>query len=256
MRCCAAMALSVLACAMAGPMAPPPVHGDDFRIANKVFVGEAEAPSSETVTIFHDGVVYDWAAEPREVVVFDPVRGRFVLLDPVREVRTEIALEQIESLFVTMQEKMRQRSDDYTAFILDPQYQGPSRDDPWDVVFRGRFMTYRAQARPARTDTAAAQFARFTDAYTRLGSLKRPPLLARIPLNDWLAAQKRLPEEIELTIYQKGVLGVMSEAAKYRSRHVVNWILSRDDLRKVEQVGRWLAEYRQVGPLEYWDEGN
>ena len=55
--------------------------GGDFRIDNATYFSDEKAPPLESITIFHDGVVYDCMKNPNETVVFDPAGGRFVLLN-------------------------------------------------------------------------------------------------------------------------------------------------------------------------------
>ena len=45
--------------------------GEDFRVDNAVFAGDKKEPISRSVTIFHDGIVYDCMKTPAETVVFD-----------------------------------------------------------------------------------------------------------------------------------------------------------------------------------------
>ncbi len=60
------------------------VLADEFRIESKVFSAKDEAPTSESLTLFDDGRVYDFLTSPREITVFDISRSRIVLLDPER----------------------------------------------------------------------------------------------------------------------------------------------------------------------------
>ncbi len=55
--------------------------GEDFRVDNAVFAADKKEPISQSVTIFHDGIVYDCMKTPAETVVFDRMMKRFVLLN-------------------------------------------------------------------------------------------------------------------------------------------------------------------------------
>src|SRR5262245_17268198 len=76
---------------------------DDFSLINKVYDGKTVVARS--TTLFVDGKVYDFLVEPAETTVFDPVRGRFVLLDQLREVRAEISTEEVSDFCRRLREK-------------------------------------------------------------------------------------------------------------------------------------------------------
>ena len=69
--------------------------GEEFRVESKVFAGKNETPVSESLTLFADGRVYDFLSSPREITVFDFPRGRIVLIDAARKLRTELTTEQL-----------------------------------------------------------------------------------------------------------------------------------------------------------------
>ena len=70
----------------------------DFRVDNAVFAEGQSQPQSQGVTIFHEGLVYDFLNEPAEVIVFDKAHRRFILLDLSRHVRSEISIDDVQSL--------------------------------------------------------------------------------------------------------------------------------------------------------------
>lgn len=67
--------------------------GQDFRIETDVFVGNEERASMTTLTLFQGSTVYDYlGTEQPEITIFDAKRGRFVLLDCQRQIRTSITI--------------------------------------------------------------------------------------------------------------------------------------------------------------------
>src|SRR5207253_4334884 len=70
---------------------PAMVHSQDFRIDTEIFVGQEKEPKVQTLTIFADGRVFDFLqTEPRQITVFDPLRGQFTLLDETRRVKAAV----------------------------------------------------------------------------------------------------------------------------------------------------------------------
>jgi hypothetical protein len=207
---------------------------DDFRILSRVYVGEAKEPSSQTTTIFREGLVYDCIDDPAEVVVFDANGGRFVLLEVANKLRAEITLAQIDALLTRLKEKLLQQEDARSTFLAAASFKQQDDRETGETQFSSPWLSYRVKAVHARNDTVAAQYAVFSWHYTRLNTLKHPMLLARAVVNDWLHHRKLIAEEVNLTTYKKGLLGRMTPDTNFRSHHLVIWGLSREDLRRIE----------------------
>jgi hypothetical protein len=232
---------------------------DEFRLHSKVYLGKDEEPAYENVTLFRDGLVYDLLSDPDEVVVFDTAKKRFVILSPPRRVRAEISLEMIETSIQYIRQNLARKlpsenpQDSLIGFVLNPKYEIQAAEGSDAVEFIGRWMSYRLKTTPARTPTAAAQYAEFLSGYTKLSAMKKAPLLARGPINAWLASKGRIPVEIEVTQFRRGPLGGMKPQSTDRSEHVLTWQLPTQDRQKIEQIERWLVEFQPVGFNEYWN---
>ncbi len=226
------------------------VRGDDFRILSKIYVGNEKKPASRNTTLFTSGLVYDCMTHPEEeIVVFDPLRSRFVFLQPRGRVRAELSLKEVSDFVFRLREKLKGGRGMW-AFFANPDFNRVALSKE-EVTFRGKWLTYDMKTRAAKTPSIANQYADFSNWYTRLNAMKNPGLLARLPVNEYLKAQGQLPTKIDLTIYRKTALGLMKEQARFRSEHVVVHSLSRDDREKIDQIGRWLVQFDPVNYSEY-----
>lgn len=242
--------LFVLALACFATRGESMVRGDDFRILSKIYVGAEKKPACRNSTLFTSGLVYDCMTHPEEeIAVFDPLRSRFVLLQPRGRVRAELSLKEVSDFVFRLRQELK-GGRGMSAFLANPEFKQltPSKEE---VTFSGRWLTYKMKTRAAKTPSIANQYADFSNWYTRLNAMKNPSLLARLPVNDFLKAQGHLPTEIDLTIYKKTALGRMKEQARFRSEHVVYHNLTRDDREKIDQIGRWLVQFDQVDYSEY-----
>ena len=67
-----------------------------MRVESELFVASAEAAVARSLTLFHEGVAWDFLEQPAaegtmqvtEIVLHDPARERIVVIDPVRAVKT------------------------------------------------------------------------------------------------------------------------------------------------------------------------
>ncbi len=80
------------------------VSAEEFRIDTDVFVDEEVEPVIETLTIFSDGIVYDFLLNGvEEITLFDRKRQRLVLMDTQRRVKTELSTDSILGFVAQMQ---------------------------------------------------------------------------------------------------------------------------------------------------------
>ena len=102
---------------------PIPI-GEDFRVDNTVFAGDKKEPISRSVTIFHDGIVYDCMKTPAETVVFDKTTKRFVLLNMADDTRAELTTHEVTD-FVARFEEPIEVDDRQEARRADPVHGRP-----------------------------------------------------------------------------------------------------------------------------------
>ena len=84
-----ALGLVCLAAVLAG--LPTIAPAQEFRVDTELFENQDKKPYLQTLTIFADGVVYDFQlTDPAETTVFDARRGHFTLLDESRHVKASV----------------------------------------------------------------------------------------------------------------------------------------------------------------------
>ena len=65
--------------------------GEDFRIETDVFFDSEDEPAISTLTLFRGTTVYDFMGDKNEeITILDINRGRFVLLDCQRKIKTTV----------------------------------------------------------------------------------------------------------------------------------------------------------------------
>ncbi|OYV83325.1 MAG: hypothetical protein B7Z73_16150, partial [Planctomycetia bacterium 21-64-5] len=78
----------------------------DFHISNKVYFKAGDKPVV-SITLFSSGRVYDFMDSPKETVVFDPGHDLIVILDPHRQVKTQITTGEISTQIGRLREAAR-----------------------------------------------------------------------------------------------------------------------------------------------------
>ncbi|HKD37942.1 MAG TPA: hypothetical protein VKB78_14115 [Pirellulales bacterium] len=235
----------------AGFVVPGRVAADDFRIESKIYVGNEAKPSSENLTLFRGGQVYDFLTKPSETTVFDKPRGRVILLDPVRKVRAEIKADKLTAFTAELKIWAVKQNDPFLKFAADPRFD-ESQDPNGDLVFASPFISYRVSAVKANTDAVAEQYLEFSDSYARLNALTNPgsvPPLPRLAVNAALFKTQSIPERVQMTMPPRQRIG--GKTTTMRSEHSIAWRLLESDLQRIDEADVQLATFTQV-PLEHY----
>lgn len=224
---------------------------DEFRVETDVFLGGQEKPFARNVTLFTSGLVYDF---PRtgsdEITVFDPSRGRFVLLDPRRKVKTTVTTQELLELAAAIKVHAKEL-DGAFAFAANPDFDEElDRETGW-LTLSSQLLTYRARCTTPKHPSAVTSYRSFADWYSRLNATQSGslPPFARMELNRAIAGRDQVPEEVELTVEPRHRFA--GRKLVVRSRHLFNWRLSNTDRKQIDHAGTCMADYDTVTLREY-----
>jgi hypothetical protein len=221
---------------------------EEFRIDTDVFVDEETEPVVETLTIFSDGIVYDFLLNGvEEITLFDRKRKRLVLMDTQRRVKTELSTDSILGFVAQMQAHLNEAQ---RAFLLAEELEVKT-EDPDTITLRNDRVAYRANGIQPKMHAAALEYQQFADWYARLNAMRlgNLPPFARIRLNDELASRGLIPKSIERTVTRKKGLKEITQTL--RSQHLPNWRLSNSDRRLIDKAGTYMAAFPTVSFREY-----
>jgi hypothetical protein len=226
------------------------VQAQDFRLETAVFVANEKKPVVESLTIFHADKVYDFLlTDPRETIVMDLSRGRLLLLDNERKVKSELLMDDVSRFNLELREQASPRD----VELVRPNFKYThEKDGDWHVLTSER-LVYRAKGTPVRFKEAAQRYQEFADWSAQLNALRPAnlPPFARMQLNQVLAQNGLIPKEVEREITITSV--VPFKKAKLRSLHSVYWQLNQEDHKKIRQAGDDIATFSPVLPDAYFE---
>jgi hypothetical protein len=228
------------------------VAEEDFRIENEVFVEGDKEPRIRSTTIFHDGVVYDYLEEPSEVTVFDAQRGRFILLDLDRRIKTELTTGLVAGFTDRLRRWSREQSDPFLQFLGDPEFEQTIDQGAGELTFSSPWMTYRLVTFDTESEALSRRYREFCDWYCQLNTVLNPgtkPPFARMMVNEALEEHGLFPREVHLTMRPKG--GLLSKRTNVRSEHRLIRQLVESDRQRVAQTHQFMAMYTSVEFPEY-----
>jgi hypothetical protein len=223
--------------------------GEDFRVDNVVFAGDKKEPISRSVTIFHEGSVYDCMKSPAETVVFDRMTKRFVLLNMENGTSAELTtrdvtefLSRFESRLKSMIEK---KPDALIQFMADPKFQEKYDESAGKLTLSSPLVTYALVLSPGQSAAPAGQYREFSDWYARLNLLLTPgalPPFARLAVNSAVAKRKAIASQVTLTI----TLPKTGRRQMIRSTHRVVRPLTAADIAQVDRIHKAMTEFKPV----------
>jgi hypothetical protein len=244
----------LLAAGFAAAMPGPRVAAADeqFRVENRVFLGNERAPQTRTTTIFYQGVVYDYLDDPAEVTVFDKAHGRFVLLNLDQRVKAELTTQQVEDFTNRLKQWTQDQSDPFLRFLGRPQFEDEFDESAGRWVFASRWVTYRVTAVDTQDEETSRQYREFSDWYCRLNTLLNPgarPPFARMLVNAALEQRGQIPREVQVTLRPKEML--LAKRITARSEHLLVRHLVESDRKRVAQTDQFMAMFSTVDFAEY-----
>jgi len=225
---------------------------EEFRVENKVFVGDEKEPVVESTTIFYENVVYDYLSKPSEVTIFDKARGRFILLDLGRRVKTEVSTERVGELTERLKQWAGSQADPFLKFLSDPKFDVHYDEEKNELSCASAWLTYRVLTDDIETEAVGRRYSEFSDWYCQLNTMLNPgsrPPQARMLLNAALEARQRFPREVHLSFRPKDSL--LTRRITMRSQHQLVCQLVQSDRDRVAQTDQLMAMFTPVTFVEY-----
>ena len=205
---------------------------------------------SENTTLFHNGVIYDFAEAPSRVAIFrhgnEDRSGRFLLVAPKLSLRTEVNAERIDAALGKLGQWATRQRDSLLRFAANPDFTESYDEATGKLLMTGSAMTYELSTTPLEVPEARGEIENYLNWYAKLNCLLAPsmPPHARLEVNKALTKRQLLPIEVTLTINR-------NRSAQLRAEHVYVWRLSKEDRERIDLVGDQLTLFREVSNEEF-----
>ena len=133
-------------------------ENEDFRIQTTVHVGSSSSASVNSLTLFNSATIYDFldhGMDQSDITVFDITRGRFVLLDPQRRVKTTLT----KDFLIRFLEQIRsQTSSTALANYVQPKLEHEFNPVTKTVRVSSDYLTYQATGITPKFDSAVQRY--------------------------------------------------------------------------------------------------
>ncbi|NIL95994.1 MAG: hypothetical protein GTO53_01825 [Planctomycetales bacterium] len=226
------------------------VPAADFAMESRAFDGSHKKPFATNTTLFHEGLVYDFVNGSDEVTLLDKSRGRLVLMDKARQVKTELTTDQILRYTQHIREWAAGKSDLLLQFYANPNFDVVD-DGDHQLKLTADLLTYQVVGSSPAPEIVR-QYREFCDWYARLNSAVHPGSqlpFPRLLLNNHLARRQLVPTQVQLTLAPQQRFG--GKPVRWRTEHTLRAELSSEDLQRIDQAGGLLVTLKPIPLTEY-----
>jgi len=224
-----------------------------LRISTHIYdISEADSrpPAkmiSSSLSLCHNGRVYDYVDAADEVVIFDPVERRFSIFNNARELSTRLTFDEIRHLMDSRHPRIQKYIAELSAsgkpsadqianslrFQLNPKFSQTFDPARGLLVLSSPSFTYRVETRKWHDSEQAERYLTYADWTAKLNCILHPGSLfpePRMALNDAMRNLKdRLPVSVELDLRPNDPL-------RLRAEHQLTQKLSDNDH---QRIARW-----------------
>lgn len=225
----------------------PLLEAAEFRIETRVYAEGETEPASSSVTLFSQGVAYDFRDKDHRVTIFRPGApdkpGRFVLLDTKHKQRTEIGADRVAMAINNLRRWASEQSDPFLRFTGDPTFDKQDFDAATgELRLESDHLSYRLVTMPVANAETMAELSAFLDAYAQLHTLLEAglPPGPRMLVNEALRDREVVPIEVEL------YSGRIENEPDLRADHLVTWILSNKDRERIDRATAQMNDFESV----------
>ncbi len=229
----------------------------ELRVASELFADGATEPVARSLTLFHEAVAWDFLESPEgevhEIVLHDPARERVVVIDPVRQVKTQVEAIRLERLSVSLATWARGSDDRLVRWAGGPDFTTGFTEDEGHLELAGPRVRYAIAFEEAPSRDAAETYRRFADTAILLKALLQPggiPPFPRLAVNRRLEVVGALPVEVSLEIDPR-LSRLAARPSRLRCVHESHPRLLSGDLERIESAKAHVATARQVDLAEF-----
>ena len=138
---------------------------------------------------------------PAEVIIFDPPRNRFVILDSTRKVKMELTTYQVDAFCQRIRAEALTTNDPLAQFLAAPSFDESYDDSTGELTLTNPWMTYKVKTVAPQSAEMAKQYFTYVQWQTKLNTALRVgalPPFARLALNTALEQLNRIPVEVQV----------------------------------------------------------
>jgi hypothetical protein len=245
--------VAVVAC-FAGCVVPSThAAGTEFRVESTVYGNSRTTPIHQTVTLFDEAVVYDFAHDrPDKMTVFRLDEAAIDMVDLGEMKRTRVTHDDLMRYVAEIETRVTKLAPPLQAMVA-PRLQQRWNEESRQLSLSNRWVSYRAVLATPAVSEMAGRYRTFADWCARL-NVTHPdsmPPAARLALNKAVARRGMVPEQVELSVTLDG-----GKTISRRSRHVFAAFWRDSDRQRVKKLESGCQDCQNVSLYAYYRSTN
>ena len=168
-----------------------------FRVDNTArFIRHERETKYSSSTVFYGDLAFDFIGDNGEIVVYSFRAQKFILIDPIRRIRSVIDESELDRFIERIKDILRDKNDGFTAFMTEPTFTISQKEN--EYFFQSKWIDYRIQTVPFDDEQIADIYFRFVEAMGKFNVYMNPGVvtpLARLETNRKFMEESRVPEK-------------------------------------------------------------
>ena len=226
----------------------------EFRVDNTVrFIRNERETKYSSSTVFYGDLAFDFVGDNGEIVVYSFRAQKFVLIDPIRRMRSVIDESELDRFIERIKAILRDKKDGFTVFMTAPSFTISQKED--EYFFQSRWIDYRATTKPFDDEKIADVYFRFVEAIGKLNVYMNPGVLtplARVEANRKFMDESRFPEKIVTEIYPRGKT-IFAKTLQVENTSTIARRLSERDRNRVNRAVHLFEQFQFVSFKTYFE---
>lgn len=227
------------------------VWGQGFAVHTKIYniSGQRDSLESESLTLFHAGIAYDYIDAVGEVVMFEPMHRRFTILNTRSQMATTVDFDEINQKHSVARKsleehlaKMQNRPAagekelrDELKFQLQPKFERSYDAASKRLQLHSDYISYEVQCGGANEKAVSPEmvdaYLNYADWTHKLNYMLHPRIVlpdVRLAVNEELRQIKQLPLEVRL----ESNIGPLMQL---KAQHKIRWEFVDHDRDLIQQ---------------------
>jgi hypothetical protein len=234
---------------------PEAAVAQSFRVYTTVYDVQAgkSVPVARSLSLFHAGKTYDFIQEVGEVIIFEPGKRGFTLLNTRQQSATTVLFEELNGKLKVARETLQAHLNSFPdpnnpqgmkvreqlQFQLSPQFE-EIRDNDSRLTLKSPHLSYGVRLGETNDPANVTAYLNYADWTSRLNFVLYPgPIFPepRIAVNSALRKVNRIPTEVEL-------IADVQNRIHRRAEHRIDWNLDETDRDLIHQWEKLLESKR------------
>ena len=229
----------------------------EFRVDSDVrFIRNEREAKYSSSTVFRGDLAFDFVGDNGEIVVYSFRAQKFVLIDPIRRIRSVVDESELDRFVDRIKTILREKKDGFTNFMIEPSFTVSRKED--EFFFQSKWIDYRAKTIPFGDEQIADVYFRFVEAMGKLNVYMNPGSLtplARIEANRKFMEESRFPEKITTEIYPKGKT-IFTKTYQIENESTLSRRLSERDRSRVARAVQFFEQFQYVSFKTYFEKSS